>query len=350
LGRGFAHFEDGSLLEHLTQTNLGLLALRVVARRHFIHNIVGRQNDTTISREALRWIGSSKRPFFVVINYFDAHEPFMPPSRYFRRFSASSKPPNQFYFPEDVQLDPRQLQDEIDAYDASIAWVDDQMADFLQALQESGRLENTVVVITSDHGQEFQEHGFMFHARGLYWELIHSPLIIRLPGAAHAKQHFHMPVSLTWLPSTLLDLAGVRNADFPGPSLESLFRGDPEVWPYPVSEMGQFGDSPRFPSYYGPMKSVVTPGWHYIEGGKLGEELYRCCGDETANVAQTSAGRRLATIFRASLDRGMRITRQTLQVAESSSSISDASPMKKQQSSKDRRRISDELRALGYAR
>ena len=351
-GRGFQHFEDGSLIERLVETNLGRRIHNRLAVWHLIEDVPGRQNAADISNNALRWIKSDRRPFFVTVNYFDVHEPFMPPRSYFHRFSSARAPLNQYDWPPDIRLPPDQLQELVAAYDASIAYVDDQLGQFLSELDRRGILKNTVVVITSDHGQEFQEHGYLFHGHSLYWQVIHSPLVILGPGVA-TNLRIPTPVELQSLPATLLDLAGIKGREFESPSLTALWR-DPSAqknWPYPVSELAHMGASPLFPSYYGSMKSLVTPKWQYIQGGKTGEQLYRCCDDEKKDLAQSQP--ELAAIFHRALDSDGPVAPQTVYAAAKSAAgglaSSAAQPNKRPRPGR-REQMDDQLRALGYVR
>jgi len=294
MGLGFSHFEDGSLLEHFTQSNLGSHAQNVLGRMGLLHNVVGRQNAREISHNASSWIGGSRRPFFIAINYFDVHEPFIPEPGYMQRFSARQPPPDQFMWPNSIVLTPQQVSDEIDSYDACIAYTDRQISEFLDGLEQGGYLKNAIVIVTSDHGTSFNEQGFMFHGESLYWEQIHVPLMVYAPGRVPKGVRIATPVAFQSIPATLMDMLAVGNdATIPGPSLRALWEAPAaaENWPYPVSELAPQGDSPRFPSYYGPLKSVVTPEWHYIAGGKLGEELYMCCGGEPAGQESSQMGR-----------------------------------------------------------
>jgi arylsulfatase A-like enzyme len=351
-GRGFQHFEDGSFVERLIETNLGRRVHNRLAAMHMIDDVPGRQDAHDISKNALRWIGSDSQPFFVTINFFDAHEPFMPPRHYFQRYSSARRPLNQYAWPPDIKLPPQQLQQLIDAYDGSISYVDDQLGWFLSELDRRGILKNTIVVFTSDHGEEFQEHGYNFHGHSLYWPVIHSPLVIDGPGIG---QHFQIaaPVELRSLPATLLDLAGIKDSDFPGPSLTKLWR-DPKAqqqWPYAVSELAHMGESGLFPSYYGAMKSVVTPDWHYIEGGKLGDELYKCCGNESQNVAQNAVDRELVQSFHRAAEQEGPVTPERLELAAKfggKQRIASDPPAKRRADAKQREHMNEQLRALGY--
>lgn len=349
-GRGFQHFEDASLVERLTGTNLGRHIHNRLATMGLIANVPGRQDAAVISKNALHWIESDSRPFFVTVNYFDVHEPFMPPRSYFQRFSSVRHPMNQYHWQPDVQLPPDQLQRLVAAYDASIAYVDDQLGHFLSQLDQRGILKNTVVVITSDHGQEFQEHGYLFHGHGLYWSVIHAPLIISGPGVA-ANSRVQTPVELQSLPATLLDLAGIKHAEFESPSLAALWKDSAleQNWPYPVSELAHMGESPLFPSYYGPMKSLVTPKWQYIQGGKPGQELYRCCGEDKQDLAQSQPG--VVAIFHRVLDADGPVTQQMVQNAAKSATTElapSAAQGNKQPRVGRREQMNEQLRALGY--
>lgn len=359
LARGYIHFEDGSLLQRLLQTTLGERIQTRLARANIIDNLAGRQDAGEISRNALRWIRHGSRPFFVTINYFDAHEPLLPPTAYFHRFSSRQSPPKgQYNWPEDVQLSPTEVKDEVDAYDASIAYIDEQFSAFMNQMEASGLLRNTIVVVTSDHGQEFQEHGFMFHGKGLYWNLLHAPLLISWPGHVPGGERIPTPVALQSLPATLLSMAGIIKDPFPGPSLTNLWTrpASAQTWPAPVSELAEMGASPRFPSYYGAMKSVVTSQWHYVQGGKSGQELYACCDAEQRDLASTAFGASISSAFQQLLQRSEPVTPDGLRTALRQRLQYGAAkqpgpvPVNNKEKIAHRERMNDQLHALGYVR
>jgi arylsulfatase A-like enzyme len=357
LARGYVHFEDGSLLERLLQTTLGQRIQTRLVRANIIDNLAGRQNAREISQDALHWMRRRSAPFFVTINYFDAHEPLLPPPAYFHRFSTLQAPlKGQYNWPEDVQLSPGEVKDEVDAYDASIAYIDEQISELMKQLQAASLLQNTIVIVTSDHGQEFQEHGFMFHGKGLYWNLLHAPLIISWPGHLPSGERISTPVALQSLPATLLRMAEITSNAFPGPSLTDLWTspGAAQNWPAPVSELAEMGASPRFPSYYGAMKSVVTPQWHYVQGGKSGQELYACCDDEQRDLVATALGAGVSSAFRQLLLESTPLTSAGLQAAlrqhilQSASKRPPETATTARQKVTNRQRMNDQLRALGY--
>ena len=362
MGLDFSHFEDGSLLEKLSATNLGKHFQNEIARLRLLHNVWGRQNAAIISRNASEWINRSQQPFFTVINYFDVHEPFFPEPGYMQRFSTRQPPPDQFLWPVSVELTPQQVRDEVDSYDACIAYTDEQIATFLHGLEQAGYLKNAIVIITSDHGTSFNEQGFMFHGESLYWEQIHVPLIIYAPGRVPQRTRIAAPVAFQSIPATLMDMLQTPGGSpFPGPSLQALWRdpGAAERWPYPVSELAPQGDTPRFPSYYGPMRSLVTPQWHYIEGGQSGEELYRCCGEEMAacELSQEPERKRAAGVLKNLLDTGradpaeMVRSQKSTEYAREAVSQGQKKPAANSdtQNAKNRKQMNEQLRALGYA-
>ncbi|HKW66386.1 MAG TPA: sulfatase-like hydrolase/transferase [Terriglobales bacterium] len=310
LGRGFIHFEDDfeSPDSAFAQTYYGERLEQLLYRLHIAKNRIGRRNARQISQHALRWIASDQRhPFFAFLNYYDVHDPYLPPEPYLHRFTKVAHPsvPLSNAWDWFASLTPEQRQSEMDAYDGAIQYMDTEMEEFLQQLHRRGLDKNTLVVITSDHGEEFNEHGFMDHLNALYRELIHVPLVFWEPGKVPAGVRISEPVSTVSLPSTLLSLANNGTSTLPGISLSTLWAHPGrkrQVMPV-VSELIQAKLTPLFPNYYGPLTSITTPQWHYISGGKAGEELFVCCDEEPEqrNLAGTVVGRELAMRFEAEL-------------------------------------------------
>ena len=231
------------------------------------------------------------------VNYLDVHDPYLPPEPYLHRYTKMKHPGGRVsdawkWF---ANATPEQRQGAMDAYDGAVNYVDVQIADLLAQLRSRDLLDNTLVVITSDHGESFYEHGFMNHGNSLYRELIHVPLIFIQPGKIPAGKRVAEPVSLTALPATILEQIGdTKDPQFPQLSLASLWnQGEPQDYPAPVAELAQMDWSPKFPNYDGPLVSITTPQWHYIWSARYGEELYRCCEDhpELLNLAETKEGK-----------------------------------------------------------
>ena len=305
-GRGFIHFEDDfqSIGSSFAQTFYGDLIKHLLFTLEWKRDLFGRRSAAQINRHALRWIDSDRRPFFVFLNYLDVHDPYRPPEPYLHRYTKMKDPGSRASEHWDwfQHLTPKQRQGAVDAYDGAISYVDDQIQDLMAQLQRRGLDRNTLVVITSDHGESFGEHGLMTHGNALYRELIHVPLIFWEPGGIPAGKKIDIPVSLTSLPATLLEETGeMRHPEFPQPSLAQLWRGSVPNggWPDPISELAQLPWNPSFPDYYGAMQSISTARWHFIRGGKFGDELFPCCDEEPEqmNLADTAVGQLLALKF-----------------------------------------------------
>lgn len=102
---------------------------------------------------------------------------------------------------------------DMDRYDSEIAFVDNQIGRLIQGLEDRNLLKKTIVVITSDHGEAFLEHGQPYHGRALYEEAIRVPLIIRVP--RQKGRRVGGPVSIIDVPETLANLAGLPPGDAP---------------------------------------------------------------------------------------------------------------------------------------
>lgn len=126
-----------------------------------------------------------ERPFFVWLHLLDPHKDYI----------------------EHLDI-PRFGDDPIDRYDHEIRYVDTWLAYLFDVLSRRADWDRTVVVVTSDHGEAFGEHGYRYHGFGLHEHQLRVPLIVRLPGVE--PRRVDAPVGLIDLAPTLLDLAGVR--------------------------------------------------------------------------------------------------------------------------------------------
>ncbi len=233
-----------------------------------------RKTAPYITDEFLTWVERRDRPFFAFLNYMDAHNDYVSPPAYRRRFGAPlTLPP----WPDTISLETtRPFRD---AYDASIAYIDAQLGRLFARLSESGVLDHTVVIIASDHGEMFGEHGLFNHANGLYTPLLHVPLIVLEPDGARAGLRIPDYATLRDLPATILDLAGIDGAGLPGESLARFWGGSadparPAVSPlYAELEKYEFTE-PGSRSILGDMRTLVRDGFQVILNGDGSIELY----------------------------------------------------------------------------
>lgn len=282
-GRGFMHFQDfDSVSSAVMQTNLGQRIRNAIEKVDPRLAPLGRSRADRMDRDILGWIDGHPGPFFIMANYMDVHEPYTPPLECFHQFSKLQRPAGQVFLgnPRIGQLTPAEVANEMDAYDASIHCMDEGFATLLAGLRQRGLLENTFIVVTSDHGDAFDEHGLMSHGTTLYRELIHVPLIMvgpRIPTGAVVQR----PVSLVSLPATLLALVGKDPSKFPGVPLNLVWTKPQDViWPDPVAELFLLPSSAKDSALYTSLASLVTPEWQLIEGGKRGHELYHWPDDQ----------------------------------------------------------------------
>lgn len=189
----------------------------------------------TIRERVRKWLDTSTSratPAFLYLHYFEPHYPYEPPEPFRGRFRFQTTAPiNEqqalrnagpgnwhLLSPDDVAL-------LASLYDAEIASLDEQLRLQFNELRERGVLDNAIVVITADHGEEFRDHGEMGHGRSLYGEQIRIPLIVTGPGIA--AQRVSENVSLVDVAPTLLELIGQpAPRAFEGRSLASLLRGN----------------------------------------------------------------------------------------------------------------------------
>jgi len=301
--RGFIRFGDyfHSLADMALRTLYGRAIEHGILVRVGWDDIPGRKRAPDVNRAALRWIeGEPGKPFLVFLNYFDAHDPYLPPHPYRGRFSSMEEPGGTIN--EEVRgltpkLTPAQRQGEIDAYDGAIAFVDEYVGRLVAALQDRGLAKQTVIVITSDHGEAFGEHGMYMHGHSLYREVIHVPLIFWYPQLVPPHISVTRPVSNAAIPATIMKLVTAGgDAAFPGRPLNELWErpAASAAWPYPVSELVKWPRGPKgFPSSRGAMKSLVSPSWHCIVHDTLGLELYdtRHDNDESHNMGHDEGAR-----------------------------------------------------------
>jgi arylsulfatase A-like enzyme len=167
------------------------------------------------------------------LHYMDPHTPYAPPAPFDRRFDpAYDGPVDGRNYADRGPLSPAEMDHVRALYDGEIAYADEETDALMRELAREGLMENAVVVVSADHGEEFQEHGSWHHGGTLHREVVHVPLALRVPGIPGRR--VPGPVSLVDLAPTLLDAAGVPPpATFMGRSLLPRLRGQPAT-PQPV--------------------------------------------------------------------------------------------------------------------
>ncbi len=199
------------------------------------HGIPAEYHQTTWCAEmAIDFIRDNRgdQPWMFSFNCFDPHHPFDPPGEYLRRYDPADMPlpkyregelddkpeyqrldhewahnqPGYFHTAAMTDDDRRQV---TAAYYAMVELIDDQVGRMLDALNETGQRENTIVLFMSDHGEMLGDHGLYLKGPYFYDELVHVPLIVSLPERFRAGLRSDALVELVDLPPTLLEAVGL---------------------------------------------------------------------------------------------------------------------------------------------
>lgn len=191
-----------------------------------------------LNRKFLRWQKARDtpgRPFFAYIHYLDAHWPYThrdwKRSPSFGSVTLSREPPDngrQSIRDWAARLElPGDLEALETRYDHEVAYTDRAIGELVHGLKDLGLYEDTIIVVTADHGEAFLEHGELLHGHAPYEEMIRIPLVIRLPARLRGRvRSMAVPVGLIDLMPTLLDLAGLeQESGAQGRSFAPLIRG-----------------------------------------------------------------------------------------------------------------------------
>jgi arylsulfatase A-like enzyme len=296
IARGFETYDDDSesLRRNLAGTLLGTALIQPAYQNFCRFDYLERQDARAINDEVFRWFRRRPdRPFFLFINYFDTHVPYLTQPPYDHRFGKISnklvhKLFNALQGPEPPsELTPAERATLIAGYDNCLAYLDEQVGRLLDFLDRSPEGRNTIVIVTSDHGEAFGEQGFYSHGYSLYREVVHVPLVIAGPGIPKDARIGHL-VRTRDLFSTVLNLAAGGKTPFSRDSLARFW--SPGYTPQPfdnfvVSELVPIFNEGGKQA----MISLTTPEWQYIYNSTGRQELYHWPADplDQTNLAQS---------------------------------------------------------------
>ncbi|MBW7992402.1 MAG: sulfatase-like hydrolase/transferase [Planctomycetes bacterium] len=297
LARGFSHYEDyvASAREFARSSALIRFAFTKSWVRRFLgyYEMLDRKPAPRITNDFLRWVdrAPSDRPFFAFLNYFDAHQPYLPPADFAERFGSTdhlntyvARYIHMTCLPSNSTVE--EIESIRNAYDGSIAYLDYNMEHLFGELMQRGLLDRTLVVLVSDHGEEFGEHSTLGHGNDLHIQSIRVPFILRLPDIVPSGVVEQEPVTLRDIPATIIDLLGLPDDKlFPGQSLSRYWiepkREEPENNELVLSELSRASWRLGTPVARGDMKSLIIDDMHYIRNGDGTEEVYDLGNDPT---------------------------------------------------------------------
>ena len=186
----------------------------------------------------------SPSPWFAWVHYYDAHAPYDPPSAFRTRFRASP-------------------------YDGEIAYVDSNIAKIVAALEQSGQLDRTLVVVLADHGEGLGDHGEQEHGLFLYESVLHVPWVMRLPGRASAGTVVKTQVRSIDVMPTIAAIVGTPAPKVDGQNVMPFVGGAAPRDPVPSYAETFY---PKWHFGWSELKSVRVGDWKYIDAPK--PELY----------------------------------------------------------------------------
>jgi arylsulfatase A-like enzyme len=260
-----------------------------------------RKDAAAINREFTGWLAhrrDPRRPFFAFLNYYDAHAPYLPPEGTRFRFGPGPRTVTDFMVLVEQwkTLDKLRLSQYFvdliqDSYENCIAYLDGKLAELFDDLKRRGALEQTVVIITADHGEELGDHDLFEHGESLYRPEIRVPLVVLLPARNHASVVVRETVSLVDLPATITDLTSLSaGAPFPGQSLARLWddsASDVRAASEPRDAIAELTEpNPtdpsrgRSPAVRGPLVSLARSEYVYIRNERDGHEELFCDRDD----------------------------------------------------------------------
>jgi arylsulfatase A-like enzyme len=243
------------------------------------------------TRHAKKWATDADDPFFMFLNYHEPHLEYDAPDEYVERVTPEGREPpsaddvNQEawdYVAGDAEMDESDFETLRLLYDAELQYLDARLGQLFDRLESEGMLSETLVVVTSDHGENLGDHELMGHQYCLYDTLMHVPLVVRGPGVEPGLREGL--VELRDLYGTLLAAAGIDD------SPEFDLRGDPdreavgaEYWqpPCPTAELrSTYGELPdRVQRFDRGLQAVRTREWKLVVGTDGSTQLYDVAGD-----------------------------------------------------------------------
>lgn len=260
------------LISEATFFDQGFTSFEEVPAKYMVY----RSTDIVVSK-TLKWLDQRKNtdPFFMYVHFIDPHDPYLAP----RPFTFQTKKWNlsnvsqtllyMFLQPSGYgmygvgrtnTLYPGQVDNMRDRYDGEIKYIDQAISQIFRKLEERSLLNNTLVILTSDHGEEFLEHGDIKHGATLYQETIHVPLIMFFPNGKWSGKRLKAPARSIDISPTILDFLKVEQPEtFRGESLLPIISGSETQDRLVISELySVFNESLR-------AVSVTSDGYKLIK-------------------------------------------------------------------------------------
>lgn len=228
----------------------GFMSFEEIPAKYMVYGSTG-----MVVADALGWLDERRNtdPFFLYVHFIDPHDPYIAPKPFTFRsgktdwgktwqtfFSVFLHPSGYDFFgiAQTRTVYPSQLESMKDRYDGEIKYIDQAIRRIIDKLKEQNLMGRTLVVITSDHGEEFMEHGSIKHGFALYQESIHVPLLFLFPDRSLAGKRVETFVPSLDIAPTILDFLKISQPDaFRGESLLPVINGGELSGQFIISEL-----------------------------------------------------------------------------------------------------------------
>jgi len=302
------------------------------------------QGFSAIVPEAIEWLRSNaETDFLLFLHTYDTHTPYAPKEPYRSAFIEGLEPPSPGFEPSVEVMETARLSQYTDSpivfpnndiewakamYDAEILYVDEWVGRLLEEIRSLGLDERATIIVISDHGEEFQEHGTVLHEK-LYSSVTHVPLMIRLPGGVGAKEVERVVGTIDLMP-TLLEMTSVPIPErVEGTSLLPMMLG--------LENTDRGGTTYSESPYFGARRAVVHDTHHLLFTRRDSTvEVYDFRQDTAEQRDLSKTHHDVTANLRYLLDQWIESTRPLVDASESQEAIDE--------------QTEEQLRALGYIR
>jgi arylsulfatase A-like enzyme len=304
LSRGFTHFDVRPSGSHLARELSALSVLkartgdavdralpRAVAERTLTHApaLPPYRRAAELTDLALDRLRNTEGPVFLFLNYFDAHDPYLPVPELDQLWAGCPAGTRWVGFPEEAYdrlnrggegLPDDELACLVGQYDAELRYLDAELKRMLDGLRDIGRFRESIVFIVSDHGEAFQEHGFLRHSTSVYSPQVKVPFLVRLPDSMDAD----LPASAATMQfiDVLPTIAALLGVELTSPVQGSAWAAGRS---HSMSEV--FVHQRRYERLQRELCAVLIGSMKYVWSSTGEEELYDLAADpsESANLS-----------------------------------------------------------------
>jgi len=231
------------------------------------------------------WLESVRnRKFFLFIHTFDVHSPYNPPPPYSDLYTSEYSEGKSLKTSKAIigllkidasKFTPEEINYMIAVYDGGINYVDNLLGKIFEKLDQLGIDDNTIIIVTSDHGEGFKEHGRLRHGYKPYIELVHVPLIMKGPGIPRNRTYENSIQHIDIVP-TVLEILNIRQRkEMQGKSLLALMKNCENKEDFKTYSFGRARKKPQIRF----SMSLRTKEWTYIMNQRRPDELYNRIDD-----------------------------------------------------------------------